>query len=206
MAFQPIPNGAQVALRFQQDGQLVENTFETIASNSGDPMSQMDADNIYAIVYAWVDDTLRTYQNVNAVFREIAIRDMSNSNGTTYVYPGSNAGGAINTDPMPNEVTISLKKNIFGGPSRHKGRFFHIGLSRVQVVGNRITDTVAGQLVGAYEVLRTRLQTANYPLMVASLRENNLPRPLGVLFVVTSISLADTVVDRQGRRGPGRGR
>lgn len=206
LAFIPVPNCAQVSIRFQQDGQLVENVFDVVASNTGDPMSQLDADNIFEVVDDWVKNTLREYQHGSVVYREMAIRDRSSAGGATYVYPGDNGTGTAGGDAMPNEVSFALKKNIAGASSNHAGRFYHIGLNNVQTTGNIVENVAVSNLVAAYNFLRTQLSAANYPLMVASLYENNVPRTSGILYFVTSISVADAILDSQRRRGPGRGR
>ena len=193
-------------MRFQQDGQVVENIFDTVASNTGDPMSQMDADNIFAVVDDWVKNTLREYQATNVFYREVLIRDRSNSNGTTYVYAGDNGPGTAGGEALPNEVSFSCKKNIFGASSNHAGRFYHIGLTINMTTGNTVDNAFVSNIVAAYNFLRTELTAANYPLMVASLYANNQPRPQGILYFVTSVSVADNTLDAQRRRGPGRGR
>lgn len=204
MPFIPIPNCARVEVRFIQDGQHVENVFDVGIANT--PLPESDALLIEGLFEDWALNLINDYQANNVRATEIYIRDMTTQTSPSYVYPIAGTPGGAPSNPLPNEVSWVCKKNSGIGGRSARGRYYHIGLTQAQVVGNNITTLDANGILSAMNLLRTNCDASNVPLMIASTRHNGVPRTSGILYHVLSFSYSDLTVDRQGRRGPGRGR
>lgn len=203
MAFIPVPDVAQVALRFTQDGQEVANVFHVFYDGIPSTSTFLD---IATVFRGWWDTNLRTVVSTSVTLREIAVTDLSVPSGVGIVSADGLPLQGGNASPnMPNHVTLAVKWATGRTGRSFRGRSFHIGLTEGQVVANNIDNGTVSVLQTAYSKLITDLQANNASLVVVSRYTNNAPRvegfgtPVGTCVVTAG-------VDSQRRRLPGRGR
>ena len=203
MAFIPIPNVAQVAMRFTQDNQEVANVFH--ASYTGSPTAPLLTDIGEAFI-AWWDAAMQPFVSGSVTLREVAVTDQSVQNGIgVIVTQGLPLAGGDASPQLPNNNTVTCKWNTGRTGRSFRGRTYHIGLTEAQVTANVVSNTTVTNLQTAYIALITTLNAAGFPLVVASRFSNNQPRPVGISSTVLTASV-NPVVDSQRRRLPGRGR
>ena len=205
MAFVPVPNGAQVEMRYSYLGERVENVFWVYVPGSASP-DVADLEAIAGIFHDWWDGHIKTIQSANATLREIYVTDQSSSAGSAFTFStGLPADGANTQEPLPGNVslTVSLRSSLRGRSFR--GRSYIIGLTENQVSGNLLTTAAANAWLAAYDELVNALNTGPYILAVCSRVSGGAPRAAGVLTPIIDAVLVDTYVDSQRRRLPGRG-
>lgn len=203
MPFVPIPNTARVELRMTQDSQQIENVFHVEKEGV---LTVTDLETIGAAFVDWFD-THRNLVNTGVVLREIDFRDLTTASGLGILYNNSlPMAGLLNQAAMPNSVTVAIKWGTGLTGRSFRGRTYHIGLTEGQVLNNALeTATVAG-LLASYNNLLTTVNGTGFTMVVASRFANNAPRVTGVTTPILTASYADTTIDSQRPRLPGRGR
>lgn len=197
-------NVAEVKMFFTQDNQQVMNTHHFINGAGWDAGSLQ---NIGIAVREWWDTNMKQHVVTNVTLREIQVTDLTPGSGQQItIQDGLPISGTNNQAPMSNNVTVAVKKGTGLRGRSFRGRTFHIGLSKTQVVENELAPVVVGQLQDAYNELRDPNGIVlPGDLCVLSLIEDGAERPDGVCTVVTGIGI-NPVVDSQRRRLPERGR
>lgn len=203
MVFVPFANTCRVELRMTQDSQQVENVFHVEKEGI---LTVTDLENIGSIFVDWWDGH-RNLVGSTVTLRELDIRDLTTASGLGILY---NAGlplvGLLATAVMPNSVTVAIKWGTGLTGRSFRGRSYHVGLVEGQVLNNALeTATVAG-LLASYNSLIANISGGGYTLVVASRVANGVPRVSGVTTPILVASYADTTIDSQRRRLPGRGR
>lgn len=203
MVFVPIPNTARCELRFTQDGQQIANVFHVEADA---PLTVGDLNNIGATFVEWYDAFRAVVAN-QVTLREIDIRDLTTSSGLGILYnTGLPLVGLLASPALPNHVTVAIKWGTGLTGRSFRGRTYHIGLTEGQVVNSEVDSAFAPPILSGYNALPALMTTNGYTLVVASRFANNAPRVTGVTTPILNASYADTVVDSQRKRLPGRGR
>lgn len=204
MPFIPVQQCVQAQLRLTFQSQEVENVlhFRTAAAPTGADLAA-----IAEGVEDWWVTNIAPLVPTSVVYREVYATDQTSATGATFTASGaSGTTGGLTLTEEPNNVTLAISlRTAFRGRS-FRGRIYHIGFGQLQVVDNEVTPSHVAALNAAYSEL---LQTTNFggnALAVASRYSNNAPRVLGICTEVTDVVIADTVVDSQRRRLPGRGR
>lgn len=203
MVFVPIPNTARVELRFTQDGQQLANVFHVRAPA---PLTVEDLETIATVFVDWYD-SFRTVVCNAVTLREIDLRDLTTASGIGILYnTGLPLVGTIASPALPNNVTVAVKWGTGLTGRSFRGRTFHIGLSEGQVVNSAVDSAFAPPILSGYNALPPLIKAQNYLLVVASRYTNNAPRPVGVTTEILTAAYADTTIDSQRKRLPGRGR
>lgn len=203
MAFIPIPGVARIALRFTQAGQQEENIID--CQYPGGALAEVDANSMKDLIEAWYSPGHKALISNSVTLQEIDIRDMATEEGPRFTYPVTGGAGGYNTNPCPNETTIAVRKNTAVGGRNGRGRLYHIGLCTNMCAGNNLLAEFATPMLDSYSQLFGAFNENDYPWVVSSLYYHGAPRETGIAHVVTSLSLADLVLDSQRRRKPGNG-
>lgn len=203
MPFVPIPNTARCELRFEQDGQQMANIFHVLKD---EPLTVGDLNTIGGAFVDWWEQLLPLVSN-SVTLREISLIDQTTANGIAILY---NAGlpliGGDGGARMPNGTSLAIKWSTGLAGRSFRGRTFHIGFTETQCVGNEVEPLHLANLIPAYQFLLTTMTGAGYSLAVASRFANGAPRPTGIATPILNASVADSTLDRQWKRMPGRGR
>ena len=203
--FIPAADTVRVTIQMLQDSQVIENVINIHAGHS---LTAADVDDIAGGVAAWWHDTARTNISTSVALVGVIARDISNEGGYEKIdYSHAGDAGLATGDPMPNEVSWKVKFSTATSGRNGRGGPFSVGLARNQVEGNLVTTTYAGAVVTAWETLQEGfLLTGDFSLAIVSYCHDHAWRTTALVTDVNSIGYFDRVVDRQGRRGPGRGR
>lgn len=202
MAFIPAARVAQCEVRFQVDGQNVENTL--YFQNAG----TVDATNLLALATyldGWYDIWVKPLQNQSVVFREVYCVDLTTQTGptaTSAINAGDTGGNVAPSGP--NNVTIAISFRTAGRGRSTRGRNFWIGLSETDYTLNTVDGGTLAAIIEAYDELRTNPPT-DWTWGVLSRYFNNAPRASGLFQPITAVIATDDTVDSQRKRLPGRG-
>lgn len=203
MAFVPVLNTARVELRFTQDGQQVANVFHV---KSTVPLTVSALNAIGDVFQGWFSDHLPIV-STSVQLREMDIRDLTTASGIGILYStGLPLTGTVSGTQAPNSVTIAIKWGTGLSGRSFRGRTYHVGLATSQVSANEVANALIAPLLASYNALITLVSEADFSLVVVSRVSNNVPRVSGVTTPILTASLADTTLDNQRRRLPGRGR
>lgn len=201
VAFIPIPNCIQINLKGEDaTGNELLHVFDVI--KSGAPPVLSDCLLAANTVAAWWTSTFKAFTRTDLTANEVIATSRAVVNGpqATVIInqQGTRAG---DTQPLPNAITVAVKKDAGQAGRSYRGRFyiwpFYYG-DLDAAFPNLINPTFAGNIITAYDALTTALTAAGVPLGVAS-------NVLGQINPITGLSLVDTTVDVQRRRLPGRG-
>lgn len=200
MPFQPCPGIASFQVIYGLLNQNVENVYHV---DKGSAWSAADLRQVCLNIKDWEQISASNSRTSSCAFFKIEARDLSSENGAELTYtpaapiPGADASGA-----MPGGATIAVKWDTGLAGRSFRGRVFHIGLSRDQVVGNEINSGTAAGLISSYNSLITEIANAvvGCHLVVLSRRHNNALRAAGIGTQVQNAVLTDLAVDSQRRR------
>lgn len=203
MAFIPLPNTAQVAMRFLQDNQELANVYHVTYGGSADATL---LEEIGERFISWWDAAMQPFVSATVSLREVAVVDQSVANGVgVLVTTGLPLNGGNVNGAMPNSTTVAVKWPTGRTGRSFRGRTYHIGLTENQVLNNNLDPAAASSLRIAYQTLLEENKSALTPLVVASRYTNNAPRTEGITTEARNPSI-NPVIDSQRRRLPGRGR
>lgn len=203
MPFIPIPNVAQVAMRFTQDNQELANVYHVSYSGAADGKLLEDIGERFI---SWWDSAMQPFVSATVSLREVAVVDQSVEDGIgVLVVTGLPlAGGNVN-NAMPNQTTVAVKWPTGRTGRSYRGRTFHIGLTENQVLNNNLETAALSSLRIAYQTLLEQNKSALTPMVVASRYTNKAPRVVGISTELRNPTI-NPVIDSQIRRKPGRGR
>lgn len=203
MAFQPVPDTAQVEIRMTLYGQQVENVVHFKATGLS---GQDELDALADAVAEWYGDTYVNVLANDVVGREIYARMLDNaidiqSIDTTI---GSVPGGA-GTPAAPGNVTfcVTLRSGLTGRSAR--GRMFIPGIPESVITGNAVSGTYANSCLTAVNQLATAALAAGWQMVVVSRQQNGVVLPTGLTYAMVGAGYADLNTDSQRRRLNARG-
>lgn len=209
MAFVPVPNTIEVDVNYLLDGQVVQNTmyFEntepwTIAEIG------IFLDGLNSII---TEELMPLLSSSIQLFELVArLLDTASSIGFTFSLPTPVSGGRAD-EMLPSNVTytISFRTGLTGRSFR--GRNYIPGLSVDSVDNNTIDADTRTGLLAYYSAVKAYASEYGAPMVVVSRYSgidadgDPIPRVTGVTTPIVSFGTADTTVDSQRRRLPGRG-
>lgn len=204
MAFVPAPQIVRVEVRALKAGQQIENVFDIDALTTVTPTI---VDDICNKVNVWAQSDYFDHLPSTVTLREVVATDLTDQNGYQHtITPEGTFTGALNSDPMPNEVSFTITHKSSSRGRSARGRSYVLGLIKGDVSENLFSGVRAGELVADFNTLRDAIADGGYAWVVVSYRTNNAPRPGGpVYFPIVTNSYADLVVDSMRRRKPGVG-
>lgn len=204
MAFVPTPNTVKVCLRYLQNGQNTCNIFHV---DCGEEPTPTLLNTVAAVFFNWWNVTQKLNINTATSLQAIEVTDVSSPSDDGIVYTTDlPMAGTLGGDPMPNNVTVAVKKATgFTGRSR-RGRTYIAGLSESSLASGRqsITSTAQSAFQDSFALLRDQLLAAGFTWVVNSLVTGGAPRTEGLNTAITDI-FVDVVLDAMRRRLPGRG-
>lgn len=203
MAFIPLPNTAQVELRYLLDNQNVETT---LYFTKAEGLSPDDLEGIGEGVRGWWLGLMQARLAQNIALREIYVTDQSDQfGGTATITTGLPANGTASTDAAPNNVALCVSFRTARRGRSYRGRNFVPGIPKGVVIESHVTDEYAAGVQAAYNALPASLGQLGYTWVIASRQVNSAPRVVGEVTPVTAAVVIDPTVDSQRRRLPGRG-
>ena len=199
MAFQPVPNTAEVTVVFEQNLRAITNTFH--AEKLGG-YSAADISTLANLVDSLVASELLPIITLDCAYKFTEVRGLAVENDLADT-DGTNAGpGLIAVEGLPNNVTLSLKKaSAFTGRSA-RGRWYFCGLSvnALEANENQWNQVSVDAAVIGVEGIRLGVAAGPWTPVVVSRFTNNAPRPFGITFDWILTVAVDRFVDSQRNR------
>jgi hypothetical protein len=211
MPFVPVPNTALVEIRYESQGQQVENTLWFELDTAPAPPALSD---LADAVGAWWRTEAKPLTSSRVEVREYVATSQVSSTAPQVSIAGSIldvGGNTPNAMPLGTTFVVSFRTDLRGRSFR--GRNYIVGLTEDQVDGNSLEDGVAEQWRLAYAALVGAADDIGWTWVVVSrfsgvdpITHHPIPRAAGVTTPITSIVVVDNFVDSQRRRLSGRGR
>lgn len=204
MPFVPVPNTAFVSIRYNWDGQNVENGIYVSAALGGE-MPELSA--IATVVHDSLVDVLLPIQASTLILREIFVRDLTTATSGQFTLPGdpTDIGGSASPS-QPNNVSLSISFRTAKTGRSFRGRNFVLGLTEGAVTNSGVGLGTVASYVDAYNGFRTAINAINGVWVVVSKKSGGVDRTEGLATPVITALVVNSVVDSQRRRLPGRGR
>lgn len=205
MAFIPVLNVAQASVRYTVSGQLCENTLYFLYTTT--PGSE-DLIDLATYLKGWRATFLKPIQGAHCLLREVYCTSLVSATSPTgaWVENPPDAGTYSGT-PLPNNVTVAVSFRTEGRGKSSRGRNYALGLTETALsstLGQSVQAAYAEDLLAAYEELINNPPT-DWNWVIVSRYTEGAPRASGLYIPVTSVILADSTIDSQRRRLPGRG-
>ncbi len=203
MAFQPVPETAQIDMVYDFNGEVALNSF--YARRPGG-YAQSDLQALAdKIDLAWAA-TFPQEQPPEVSYVRTDVRGLASINDLTATQNLS-AGPGVHVGPsLPNNVTFSIKKNSGQTGRSARGRTFWIGVPRNEVGNpdeNHLLSTWAANCVSDIDFIRIQIGTVGlWEAVLVSRFANGVKRTEGELFPWISTSNVDLVVDTNRGRLP----
>lgn len=205
MVFVPTDNAVTASMRYLWEGQQVENTLSFYRAEG---WTEVLMEQLGNLIINWRTNQLRSLQAPTLSMLECYLVDQSaeDAPAVTVTVPTGDQPGTGTTASQPNNVTWAIQfRTAFRGRSG-RGRNYALGLMEGQVTGSAVSISVANAYTDAYEVLAGDLDGLDAQHVIISKFQGKVPRPSGLVRLVTAYAFADLVVDSQRRRLPGRGK
>lgn len=205
MAFQAVPDVAQVQIRGSIDGQLTVNDLYFYKAAGG--ITVFDLNELTNSVVAWYADTIATALSDAWTFDNALAQDLTTEGGARVNYFQGTPGGTSGAY-MPNNVSFAIRFDTFAGGRSGRGRNYLPAIPALWVSGNTMNAEPLNAFVSAYNLLvnPSELLAVGWLWVVVSRISAGAVRPVGVFNEVIGASATDNVLDSQRRRLPGRGR
>lgn len=198
MAFQSVPNTAEIVLTFGGSGATWVNVLHAFKTSGYDETSlQALAD----VVDQWVVDEILPLMSSSHTYGSTVVRGLENLNDLEVIATAGAGVGLISSPPVPiNAAAVVTLQTAFTGRSA-RGRVYFGGLSENQ--SNTSTSWAAGTVEAfrdAIAALIALLQAIDWVLSVVSRYSQGVKRTEGVNFAVTAAVARNNFVDSQRGR------
>lgn len=203
MAFQAVIDTAEIDVLYTYNGKFVQNTFYAELPG-GYTLTDLQA--LATAVDARVGGNFKALQPLEAIYIRTEVRGLAVENDLTASDGTNNGPGLDAAAALPNNVTISIKKESGLTGRSARGRCFWIGIARTQTTPgneNLLDATYVANVVAAVDQIRDGI--ADLPLwnpVLVSRFSNKVQRPTGLTFPWISNVAVDTIVDTARGRLP----
>lgn len=203
MEFIPVPNCAEIVLRFMYNGQQCANVYHVRQES---PYDQTSLAVVAALFADWWNTNFKPNAPNTLALVMIVARSLEAKNAPAIEYTSGMPmqGGDVTHPQLPNNCTVAVKWSTALRGRSFRGRTYHLGLNEDIVTGNTLSASAHSAFIDWYNALLIALDGLPSNLVVVSRFEDNAPRTVGIATDIQAVSI-DTTVDSQRRRLPGRG-
>ena len=199
MAFQRVPNTAEITFVYQQNLQPVVNTTHAVRAGGYNGAQII---NLAAAMDAVAVSNLRPAMVTDAFYLRAEIRGLDQENDLAASNADGAGAGALLGPGLPNNVTLSIKRaSPFTGRSA-RGRWFWVGLAAAQLSGNEneVDEQAVLDAQFAVDAVRLAIQAEGWSPVIVSRFTNKLQRAEGVTFNwVDTVAVNGSVDSQRGR-------
>lgn len=200
--FIPFVNVAAFQLVFNQDGQIIENTFNLKHEAGWDVTTLVAACDA---LKAWWNTSARPQVATNVSLTKIIATDLASESAPGIDYTaGLPIVGDGGESGLPNNVTVVVKWLTALRGRSYRGRTYHIGLRPGLITASHLTGAASTQLTTVYTAYLVGLPTDDFIPVVCSRRQDNAWLTTGISTEIVGFSINSTL-DSQRRRLPERG-
>lgn len=199
MAFQRVPNTAEVTIVYLQNTETMANVFHAELATGYD---FADISALAAAVDVAASLQLRTIMTQDCTYVRTEVRGLDQEND---LFDTDDTNTGIGSDlavGLPNSVTFSIKKESgFTGRSA-RGRWYFVGMPEDYLSSNenQLIEADRVAMVAGVEGIRAAVQATVWSPVIVSRFTGGVLRPTGVTFPWISVTSVDKIVDTQRRR------
>lgn len=206
MAFQPVPNVAEVRVRTVVDNQNLLNILH-FAHETG-PITGTNLAELLGIVDAWYSSAILPWLSADLTYRGVDGYDISIPNGVYWGDSTSAGPGGSGGESMPGNVAFVVKFYTAERGRSGRGRNYIPGIPEPNVTINTLDITTANNLADGYGglVAGGTYDPSPWLWVVVSRVSGGVRRAEGVFVPIIGVEYVDLTVDSQRRRLPGRGK
>lgn len=194
MAFQAVPDVAEVVIQYVGNGTTQHNVLHALKAGGYDAADLLalavaaDA----SVVADWLPIQTADHSYVSTTVRGLAFL---NDQETT-VTAGAAVGG-VATAGLPGNVTFAVQKQSGFTGRNARGRVYWVGLPEVQLRSdeNKLIATDAVAIVDAIDAMRLALGATVWTPVIVSRFLDGVKRAVGVTFTWTQTAKTDDNVD-----------
>ncbi len=199
MAFQSVPNTAEIVITYLQNSINVNNVLQAFKPTQYDLNDlQILADAVDVAVAAdWLP-----IQTLDTNYIRTTVRGLEFENDEV-VSADANAGVGISTSTgLPNQVTFAIKKQSGLTGRSARGRVYWIGLTKnmLQVDENKLNIADSDAVEAAVDAMRAAITATIWQAVIVSRFKDNVKRPTGTVLNWVSSDAVDIKVDTQRPR------
>lgn len=199
MAFQEGPNLAEFSLIGTQAGVPVQNTFGVLRT-VGWTSSELNA--TCTRLSVWAETVYAPVLPFDTLLQRVEAVDYTSINAPTgqHIFPSPIPGEMLNSGTANNvSFRMSRKGNARGKAAR--GCIYILGITKGEVVNNRISAEMATQFLDAFQVLASAgfWGTGNVHVTISKVVADQ-PRPLMISFPITTYYTTGLLIADMGRR------
>lgn len=201
MAFQAVPETAEVNTIYEQEGITLQMTFYARFEGG---YSQTDVQNLANLADFGVGAYFLPIQTdgvsyIRSEARGLAVLNDVAASANANAGPGLNASGSL-----PNQVTIAIQRNAGLTGRSARGRIFWIGLARDDISAdeNFVNPLDVTAIVAAVANFRGQLDQSGWDPVIVSRYTGGSQRPEGVTFPWLNTLAVDARVDTLRGRLP----
>ncbi len=199
MAFQAVPNTAEVTVLYVQNLEIVGNVFHAKKA-TGYALADILAlaANADGLVGTW----LLPAMTQDCTYLRTEVRGLAVPNDLFALDATSTGPGAIAEAGLPNSVTLSLKKGSGLTGRSARGRWYFVGMNVGALTTNENIFDAAQVLskVSAVNNVRNGITATVWDAVIVSRVTNGVERSEGITFPWITVTAVDDKVDSQRRR------
>ncbi len=202
MAFQAVPDTAEITVIYTQNLENITNTMYAKLVGGYD-LAGLNA--LASAVDVAVAANWLPLQTVDAVYQRVEVRGLSVENDIATENNDSTAAGGDVNEGLPNNVTLSVKKTSGLTGRSARGRLYFMGIpsNDLSTNENQWAAAVVTAITAAVDAIRIAISATAWSPVLVSRFTNGLPRPFGVVFNWTGSVAVNINVDTQrGRLAP----
>lgn len=203
MAFQPVPDVAQIVIEGRMDNQLIINDLYFAVSGGGiTPINLLTITD--AVATWWQTTILPNLSEDYSSVRAIGV-DLTTQTGPRVEVAAADTGG-VGSESAPNNVAacVSFRTALRGRSFR--GRNYVAGIPNVDITLNTLNPVLMGSLIAGYTLLvGAGLFEAGWEWVVVSRQAGGLIRPEGVPSPIATVAMTANTVRSMRSREVGHG-
>jgi hypothetical protein len=201
MAFQSVPNTAEITFVFSLNGKNVVNTIHA------ERLGGYDAPQITTLAAA-MDTAANTFLKpqmvIDAQYLRVEVRGLDSENDFAASNDTNTGQGAIVGPGLPGNVTLSVKRSSVLTGRSARGRWYYVGLASGELTANEnfLDANVALNKAIAVDGLRARIVIEGWVPVIVSRFTGGVKRTFGATFEWVATTVVNNDVDSQrGRLG-----
>lgn len=203
MAFQSVPDTAEIGVLYTLNGVAVQNVFYAELAG-GYTLADLAA--LANSMDSQIQGTWKAQQPVEAVYVRVEVRGLAVENDLI-ASNNSNAGPGVHAGtPMPNNVTFAIKKTSGLTGRSARGRTYWIGIPEGELTAadeNFLNATYVGAVVNAVDSIRSSINgTPLWAPVLVSRFTGGVARDFGKTFPWVDSVAVDSRLDTQRGRMP----
>ncbi len=203
MAFQKVVDTVEIGIIYSQNAVIVQNTFYA-KMVGGYLLADLVA--LAASVDAFVQGNWKAQQVTEAIYLRTEVRGLAVENDLVTSNSDSTGPGVLVSPPLPNNVTLSIKKESGLTGRSARGRTYWIGVPQDRLLTaneNLLEAAYVVDVVAAIDQIRGAINSVGtWQAVLVSRFTAGAPRSEGVTFPWITTSNVDTRIDTLRGRLP----